>query len=509
MANGTKNILFDLIKSLTKSEKRQFKLYVGRLGGNTDAKFITLFNLLDKAGAYDEEAILKKGISKRQLSNLKANLYKQILISLRLNPQHQTTQVQIREQLDYATILYNKGLYHQALKILEKAKQLSLDIHENYMTYEIIEFEKVIESQYITRSLISRADDLAIEAKQISIQNVLASKLSNLSLQLYSFLLRFGYAKNEEDYLKARNYFYLHLPPFDHDELGFREKLYLHMSQLWYSFIIQDFSSSYKYATKWVELFDDHPKMKSVHPVYFMKGQNFLLESLYYLRYYSKYQEVYAHLSQYEEDPAIISNDNTRALFFVYARYGWINMKFLGAQFEEGLSQIPKIEKELEAFGSRIDEHHRMVFFYKFACLHFGVDDHNYCIHYLDKIIENKSLGMREDLLCYSRILKLISLYELGDDKVDSFIRSTYRFLIKMNDLHEVQKEIIQFLRGDFYPTDLHKMFIQLHEKLKALEDHPYEKRSFLYLDIISWLESKIEMRPILDIIQEKAKDLR
>ncbi|MBD3637119.1 MAG: hypothetical protein HUJ25_07200 [Crocinitomicaceae bacterium] len=510
MSTVQKNILFELVKSLTKSEKRQFKLYVGRLGKNVDAKFLQLFEILDKMSDYDEAVILKKSsISKRQLSNLKANLYRQILISLRLNPQHQTYQLQIREQLDYATILYNKGLYQQSLKILEKAKSQALELEENYMAYEIVEFEKVIESQYITRSLNSRADDLAIEAKEISIQNVLASKLSNLSLQLYSFLLRNGYSKNEEDYLLARNYFYYHLPTFDHEELGFRERLYLYMSQLWYSLIIQDFRSSYKYATKWVDLFKEQPGMIECHPVYFMKGLNYLLESLYYLRYYSKYKEVYQLLASYEEDDSVITNDNTRSLYFIYSRYAWINMKFLAADFNEGIEAIPKIDKELKEYGPLIDEHHIMVFYYKFACLHFGLDNYSECIHYLDKIINNKELGMREDLLCYSRILKLISLYELGDDSLDSFIRSTYRFLIKMNDLHEVQREIISFIRGDIYPTELHKMFKVLHSKLKALEDHPYEKRSFLYLDIISWLESKIEVRPIYEVIKDKTKDLK
>ena len=38
--------LFLLIKSLTKSEKRQFKLYVGRMGSNNNAKFLSLFNFL-------------------------------------------------------------------------------------------------------------------------------------------------------------------------------------------------------------------------------------------------------------------------------------------------------------------------------------------------------------------------------------------------------------------------------------------------------------------------------
>ena len=38
--------LFELIQSLTKSEKRQFNLYIGRLGGNVDAKFFSLFKFL-------------------------------------------------------------------------------------------------------------------------------------------------------------------------------------------------------------------------------------------------------------------------------------------------------------------------------------------------------------------------------------------------------------------------------------------------------------------------------
>jgi hypothetical protein len=78
-----KDNLFLLIKSLTKSEKRQFKLYVGRLDVNTDSKFLNLFNLLDKTNVYDEAAIIKSGIvKKQQLANVKAHLYKQILISL-------------------------------------------------------------------------------------------------------------------------------------------------------------------------------------------------------------------------------------------------------------------------------------------------------------------------------------------------------------------------------------------------------------------------------------------
>jgi len=128
-------------------------LYAGRLGVNEQAKFMQLFAILDKQNHYNEAQILEhKTIAKKQLSNLKGHLYKQILISLRLNPIHQNIRLQIREQLDFATILYHKGLFGQSLKMLERAKGIALEHEEKNMAAEIIELEKVIESQYITRS---------------------------------------------------------------------------------------------------------------------------------------------------------------------------------------------------------------------------------------------------------------------------------------------------------------------------------------------------------------------
>ena len=117
---------------------------------------------------------------------------------------------------------------------------------------------------------------------------------------------------------------------------------------------------------------------------------------------------------------------------------------------------------------------------------------------------------MREDLMCFARVLSLVAHYEAGMDyHLEVQLKSTYKFLIKMNDLHEVQREMIKFLKnlGAIFPSELKSEFKKLHDRLIVFENHPYEKRAFLYLDIISWLESKIENKPIAQIIQEKAKN--
>jgi hypothetical protein len=281
------------------------------------------------------------------------------------------------------------------------------------------------------------------------------------------------------------------------------------MAQLWYSFIIQDFRSSYKYASKWVDLFHSTPNFITNHPVFYLKGSNYLLESLYFLRYRSRFEEVLQLFKKQITSSDFVVNDNTRVLRFLYLSYNEINLHFLNGTFELGIKSIPDIEAEMELNRTKIDPHHQLVFYYKFACLHFGADQFERSIFYLQQIIHNKELGMREDLLCYSRILNLISHFELGkDDRIEELIRSTFKFLLKMNDMQQVQAEIIVFLRSlkNIFPHQLKNAFKELHERLQLLENHAYEKRSFLYLDILSWLEGKIQTKPIQEIVHKKVR---
>ena len=96
------------------------------------------------------------------------------------------------------------------------------------------------------------------------------------------------------------------------------------------------------------------------------------------------------------------------------------------------------------------------------------------------------------------------------DYHLDKHLRDTYKFLLKMNDLHEVQKLMIRFVRklGGIYPHELKDEFRKLHAEMLPFENDPYERRAFLYLDVLSWLESKIENKPIAEIIKQKAKKL-
>jgi hypothetical protein len=158
----------------------------------------------------------------------------------------------------------------------------------------------------------------------------------------------------------------------------------------------------------------------------------------------------------------------------------------------------------------RIDPHRILVFQYKIACLYFGHGDSASAIDYLNRII-NRKVDLRSDLQCYARLLHLICHYELGNEALMEYlVRSTYRFMAKMQHLSKVEQAILGFLRESFHfsPEVMNEKFTLLKSELEEYQDDPLQSRSFMYLDIISWLESKIQGKPVQQVIQEKyAKD--
>ena len=149
-----------------------------------------------------------------------------------------------------------------------------------------------------------------------------------------------------------------------------------------------------------------------------------------------------------------------------------------------------------------------LVFNYKIASLYFGSGDFDTAIDYLQKII-NGSDGLRNDLQCYARLMHLMAHYELGNfEIIESLTRSVYRFMAKMENLTIVEEEMFKFLRNSFHvhrqklKPELEKFLINL----KTLENNRFQTRSFAYLDIISWVESKVLDRPMSSIIREKYK---
>ncbi|MCB9361280.1 MAG: hypothetical protein H6588_08265 [Flavobacteriales bacterium] len=429
MPNQLTYQVFELIKSLSKAEKRHFKIYAKRNQAIKSIFFVELFDILDKMPNYDEQKINQKlpELKGNSLSNHKAHLYEQVLISLRLL-HHKEIDVRIKELISFADILHKKGLYKQSLLQLEKAKLLAEKNNNNVLKLEIVENEKLIESRYITRSDKNRATSLVEESRKISqtLQN--ESEWSNLALQLYDYYLKFGHVKNESENKIIKNFFTDNLPKTNVD--SFYSKLYKHQSYAWYNYITQNFATCYKHSKEWINLFDDE-KQKS-EPELYMKGLHNCLSSLFYCDNKERFSQIQNILDVYIRNHFNTFNKNQIVLAFIYQETSNLNLFFLEGKFSEGSIYGNELIQKIENIKIQLDVHRIFMFYYKIACLRFGSKDYKGAIKLLNYIINHPNNHLREDIQCFSRILNLIAHYELGNDElIEHQIKSTYRFLLK------------------------------------------------------------------------------
>ncbi|TRX61802.1 hypothetical protein FNH22_03215 [Fulvivirga sp. M361] len=510
MSKTKSDALFQLIKSLKKSEKRYFKLQSRLEDPNT--KYLMLFDQMDSQTTYNEREIIQAvpGIKAQQLSNLKAHLYKKVLQCIRQYNQSAVMDIQIREMIDHAQILFNRSLYDQCVEMLKKAKKRAKKIDNLELQLVILKWEKNILTQTIGPDNETRVNRIIEEVKDVSARINNINKFTNLSAQLNSIYTKIGFIRNQTDLDTISGLFNSQLPKFNEDELSPNEKLNLYNLYVGYYFFLQDFEKGHQYAEKGVQLFDSHKELRYFRVEGYLNAINSLMIAQYKRHEYHSFVDTSRRLREIRHYPKNLINENIRLKLLKYTYVHEFNRIFMLGEFSSGVSLMNKIKPRLEYFITQLDNHSKIILYYKVACLYFGNDNYRESIQWLNRITYFENIDLREDIHSFARILNLISHYELGNmDVIDYYIRSTYRFMLKKDDLHRFQKAILNFLRklaGEFTEEDLIPEFQKLRKRLLPMQNNPFEKRAFIYFDIISWLESKIQKERVQDVIAEKAR---
>jgi len=139
------NDLFLLIKSLTKTEKRFFHLFASRhmIGG--ESMYLKFFDVIVKQKEYDEskiKEIFKKENLGSTLASSKNRLYNLVLKSLSDFHSGMSVESKLRDLMQHIEVLFEKGLYEQGVKVIKKAKKLSVETHKHLYFLELQRWEK-------------------------------------------------------------------------------------------------------------------------------------------------------------------------------------------------------------------------------------------------------------------------------------------------------------------------------------------------------------------------------
>ena len=501
--------LFYLIKSLNAHEKGYLKKFASRHTGQGENKSVTLFEVITEQYEYNEQEAFKKTKAKsiKQFSELKNHLYEVILKGLDFYHAGKNVKADLKNLLHYIDILYNKGLYKQCEIIVMQAKNNAQE-HEHYSELlEIINWEqRLIKTLFKQDKTEKNLETLAKEKRSI------IEKIKNLDQyeELYNKMpILYGKSSGEgiRTQMELKKYKAIMSNPLLKDinkALSHQAKRLFYYLHERYFYATGDYKNNYKYAKLLTELWESSPlKIKDAPNAYIVALNNLVVAQ----SKLNKYDECLQTVCKLRIVPA--KSKDIQARIFSRSYSTELDIYITTGGFEKVVEISSSIDEGLQQFKNEMDDAFKIIFYYNLSYLYFGIGDYSKCLMWLNKIFNETNINVREDAQCFARILNLIVHFELGNNELLEYaVISTYRFLYKRNRLYKFENYILTFIRKKLPKLITREeqiiAFKELETELKKLSKDPFERKALDYFDFISWLKSKIENRPFVEIVREK-----
>lgn len=513
-----KEDVFELIKRLNKSEKRYFVLFVSRNTIGKQHNSLKLFKAIEsltreRGKNYDKKKLLKKIKGESFISRLSAEkryLYKLLLKSL--DAYHADSIHEMNSLLHGVRVLYEKGLTNQCLKLLKKVKKMaSQDDHFTILLQAYHWEKKIIRTEPESSVLDNKSKQLILAEKKTLQNHSDVCDLDTLVMQVS----RLNVSNQALQHLSSKKVFekiikHPILNKSDENLHSFTAKIsYNYIYSQYYLMFHGDLKKKYFYCKKLKELCDSKPTYISTNTRNYVAITNNLGLTCLKLR---KYKEAFQHLSHLKEIPSILrrsKSDTLQLLTFHCVPDFELHYYYLTNQFKKALIILPQIIKDFENFEKNIDKNTAIELSINIARIYFINNQFRDCLYWLNKILNENNKSVRLDLQSEARIINLFTHYELRNSEIiESLVRSTARYLSENERLLEVENIILTFFKVNNMNVDNNEKIALLDElrtKVRANIKKNSDNELFSYFDIIAWLDSQIENRPLAEIIREKA----
>jgi hypothetical protein len=509
--------LFQLIRSLEASEKRYFKIHATQHIVGEKNNYLDLFEAIDKQAksgkGYDEDKLLQKFKGEKFTKNFavaKGYLVNSILKSLKAYHAGRTIDSQVRELLDSVEILYNKGLFKHAGKLVLKAKKLALSNDKTISYLEVESWEKFIlhaqaDLKGIEKYLEESFSEETFKAEQY--QHEIAS--SGLILQMYVLVRSKGFvrhADHQKSFEEILNHSLFYL---NEAELSFQTQSNLLTIQVMYHNVQSEWKESYKNHVKIVELWETHPERILERPMPFLHALNNWAISCYRVGKVDELFNVLDRLKAFPGDRKINLSLYLQGRIFGNVYNSVLHYNLLFGEFEATKILEAEVKEGLKKYSNILSELEESSFYFNLGALNFGLGKYSEALKWFNQLLNVSEYKPQEDLVSFSRIFLLLIHLELKNyDLLKYMVKSVDRFLTNRNRKYGIEQNILAFIRKLYLIKSDEQLVAAYAELCKAVTEtvnDPFEDIVLKqYFDFVSWFESRVEDRDFIEIVQAK-----
>ncbi|MEO8209837.1 MAG: hypothetical protein ABI840_04720 [bacterium] len=501
------NNLYNLIKSLSTSEKGYFRKYSQRHTIGEKNVYLRLFEEIEKIKnfeTYDENKLKEKLKPHSNIGNfsmLKNYLYEMILKSMRAYDSHKEIDSEINSHIENFQFLKKKNLIKECEVELAKAKKLSILYEKFEKLLEILKNERILISKKNPVDTVSMTE-IYKEFESVHQKIKCNAEYRHLNDIAFANLHRDG--KNLK--VLEKNFKKILDDPLLKDfsnAIAFEAKLAFYQIHSAYYYALSEFPKVLDMYNKILNVMEKHPVILKKYSKSYLTILHNCVDVYEQIDCEAESKIYYNRIEEFIKNP---SNKITEEVkYFLFSNLGisrLINLMTAG-KYEKDNQEIRKLEKEFLSNMEFVHLTSRITLMFQFTMYSFGCKDYDSSLKWLHMII-NKDEELRSDLRIESKLLFLIIQFELNNyDLIQYAVKSTQRYLLKKEPLMGIEPIILSFIRkmsNIKNPDDLKKMFTEFKDTLvknqKILDEYAF--------DYLSWVESKILKKSFAEIRRDK-----
>ncbi len=486
------DLLFQLIKTLSVEEKRQFAK-IAKTNKNATI-YEALFKAMDKQDAYNEDKLKKKYSSStfvKNLSNRKNQLTDKLLDVLVGMNVGECIEAKIKHILSYLPILYQRHQFELMYKKIRKAKKIANESEQFYLLLELLEWEKKMVWNDTNGKYMQCVEGL-IQEQELCLQKLneqlvyrnLRRRLSILTrkevmLEKQSNLVAFD-ALMENELLQENQ-----------DFLSFESEMHYNHIQIVYHRIKQDFELSTSYAQKLLDLCEER---KAEYKDKYRQALHTYLTTFDAAKKFDTFPEVLEKLE------ILVKGKRSELYVLNHLNFYWLRY-YIGKQmWKEALSVANRVETAWQGLSDYLKEGRYLAYCFNLMMLYWIVGDLPQTRNWLICIRNfSKAKSRKDDIFLASRLFELIVCYEAieqGDNAIDfeKEIDATRKTLKNNQQYQDFHRIVVQHCRELNRLVDRKEQKTVIATLAKQLEGIQKEQPNLLCLEeILLWCYSKVK----------------
>lgn len=469
-----KGSLFLLIKSLSKSEKRYFRIYAGTSG--RDANYLLLFDAIEEQEQYDETKIRKKLKGKKFLSQLhvtKIYLTELLLKALRNYHSDSSVHSKILDLLKDIELLFEKELYGLCYSRIEKAEALALHYEKLSLLTEVYFWKRKL-------ALASSANREAIDA--LLIDEKTAIEQMKMLNTWWDYTINMSKLNKGDSFLRESG------TPLN-NKLNVLQSQVLHYHILYgIHFIKGDRQKADRNISALIRLLERFPNRIQEDPHSYVTAIGNKI-GLYLTE--KKWKAIPALIEKMREVPSKYKlKSESRFTVRLWLRLFNVELEMYrdSRQLDKGITLMTEVQQFIDKRPKSIPRDYLLLLHYQFANIFFLKKDYTKSLRWLNEIINVNFGDTRKDIQCYARILNLMVHFELKNIIVLRYaLDSCRRFLKKKRINIYSQKELLSLFsklshaNAEEYPAIFKKARNEIYPAANSQTQD--------YIDIKGWLE--------------------